>query len=476
MTGRIGAFLERVCLFCALLFSCLMLLQTLLTGWAGGLYFLVMLAGLFAMGAVLCLLCRRISPFRGFPVLLFFLRFFLALGVILFIGAQPVQDFQTMYRAAGQMALGSREYLKDAYFHNWAYQTGFVAYEALILRVFGPGTLPLQLCNALWMSGTGVLVYGIGRAFLSERAAMAASLFYALYPAPYFLAAVLTNQHIAVFFYYLAVWLLVRKEKLTFPMAALAGLSIAAGNVMRPLGAVVVLAVFCWAAVRLLRGGKAFLRDGAAAALVIAVYFCAAWACSGLVALTGLNPEGLTNNLPLWKFLIGLNPASGGAWNQADYDYYYFLPAGRAEEEMKAAILQRISSGPAALLKMLWQKTRTLWASPEDMFWGFGHLDQGKELLGVPLSKLLQALRFADRGVFLLASGLTVPALWRRLRQKEESRVPLLLAVLFCGYFAVHLIIEVQARYRYFLMPCIFLLAGAGLELWMERNRAEIEA
>ena len=42
----------------------------------------------------------------------------------------------------------------------------------------------------------------------------------------------------------------------------------------------------------------------------------------------------------------------------------------------------------------------------------------------------------------------------------------LLAALLLCGYYGVHLIVEVQSRYRYFLMPTVFLLAGYGLSLW----------
>ena len=142
--------------------------------------------------------------------------------------------------------------IRDSYFYNWAYQTGFVAYEALVVKVFGPGLLPLQLLNALWMAGTGCLVYAIARRFLSEPAAMTASLLYALYPAPYFLAAALTNQHIAAFFYYLGIWLLVRQKKLARRWAALAGFCLAVGNLMRPLGAVVIVALLCWTLVRML--------------------------------------------------------------------------------------------------------------------------------------------------------------------------------------------------------------------------------
>ena len=43
----------------------------------------------------------------------------------------------------------------------------------------------------------------------------------------------------------------------------------------------------------------------------------------------------------------------------------------------------------------------------------------------------------------------------------DGARLPVMLAFLLCGYYGAHLFIEVQARYRYFLMPVLFLLAGA---------------
>lgn len=51
-----------------------------------------------------------------------------------------------------------------------------------------------------------------------------------------------------------------------------------------------------------------------------------------------------------------------------------------------------------------------------------------------------------------------------------------MLAFLLCGYYGAHLFIEVQARYRYFLMPVLFLLAGAGAQLvlawWQGRKNS----
>ena len=54
----------------------------------------------------------------------------------------------------------------------------------------------------------------------------------------------------------------------------LAGLCLAVGNVMRPLGAVIVLALVCWALVRLLRWkGPGVLKVGAPLLAAGVAYF-----------------------------------------------------------------------------------------------------------------------------------------------------------------------------------------------------------
>ena len=310
---------------------------------------------------------------------------------------------------------------------------------------------------------------------------MAASLLYALYPGPYFLAAVLTNQHIAVFFFYLGFWLLARREKPSPGGAVLAGLCLAVGNVMRPLGTVIVLALVCWALVRLLRWkGPGVLKVGAPLLAAGVAYFISTELFDWLVRVTGLNPEGLVNNLPLWKFVLGFNLGSGGAWNQADYNAYYLLPRDQAPQAMEEIVGQRLSSlGLGGFLQLFWKKSQTMWGSLEYLTWGFGHLNGEAQVLGgLTLSQCLNALNYFDKGVFLLAFLLGGLALVHGVRKGwgDGARLPVMLAFLLCGYYGAHLFIEVQARYRYFLMPVLFLLAGAGAQLvlawWQGRKNS----
>ena len=298
---------------------------------------------------------------------------------------------------------------------------------------------------------------------------------------PFFLAAVLTNQHIAVFFYYLGFWLLVRQRRLTRRWAALAGLCLAVGNLMRPLGAVIIVALLCWTLVRMLRWkGKDLLWVGAPLLAAGVAYFAATELFGWVVQATGLNPEGLNNNLPLWKFVLGLNLDSSGAWNQADYNAYYLLPRDQAPAAMEQVVGERLSSlGLGGLLELFWKKSQAMWGSLEYLYWGFGHLNGEAPVLGsVTLAQCLNALNYLDRGIFLLAFLLAggSSALWLRKGAGVGMRLPVMLCFLLCGYYGVHLLIEAQPRYRYFLMPVVFLLAGAGAQAlwdwWKSRREA----
>ena len=461
-TGWIG---ERFCLLCGAAFCALIFLQSVrrVMSLSGA----VTLAGAVCAAGVLYLVLKnwRIGT-SGTSLLIFALRMLVALAVIFVVDAQPVQDFQTMYGAAQELAQGGRGYLDNIYYYNWAYQTGFVVYESVLLKLFGPGQLSLQVMNALFLGGIGVLVHRIALCILPARTAACAGILYALYPAPYFLAAVLTNQHICVFFLYLAVWLLIRRKELTLGASVGAGAAIAVGNVMRPIGVVLILAILCWQVIRLLlhkgNHGMKTLRNVAA---VLVTYLMVFSLASAAVVWSGINPEGLSNNQPMWKFVLGLNQESNGAWNRFDYENYLMLPTQQADETMRQVVRERLGAGPVELAKLAVRKSAVMWGDLEYMYWGFGHLDAQKKIGPLTVDQYTQILALGDKGVYLVFFALALLGVLSLLRRGTQGGGgALLLSFLLCGYYAVHLIVEVQSRYRYFLLPTVAVLAGYGLE------------
>lgn len=470
MSQRLGRFGDRFCILCAALFAAVITIQSLKAAMSGLPLVLVGLAG----GSVYLLLCINFAPSdkRMLPVL-FFLRLGLAVAFALILAPEPIQDFQTMYGAACQLAQGDMSYLQDPYYTKWAYQSAFVAYEAGVIRLFGPGLLPLRLLNCLYMSGTACLTYLIGKTFLPQRAAAAVALLYAVYPAPLQLAGTLTNQHLSVFLLYLAVWLLVKEGPLTFPRAVGAGVLIALGNAIRPIGIVLVLALLLFGLLRCLMGQEGpFLPRLLRWASAAVTYFAAFALITTAVVTSGINPLGLSNQLPSWKFLVGLNQDSNGSWNRQDYETYQTEPFPQSEQAMQAEIRQRLSVGPVELGKLAVRKSAVMWGDYEDFYWGFSSKDSESAALGPATWGQLQLLAVRlDKGIYLLVLALCLGALVSSVVRGSTGSTPLLLAILFCGYYAVHLIIEIQSRYRYFIMPALFLLAGLALTGLSESKR-----
>ena len=152
------------------------------------------------------------------------------------------------------------------------------------------------------------------------------------------------------------------------------------------------------------------------------------------------------SNLPLWKFVLGLNLDSSGAWNQADYNAYYLLPRDQAPAAMEQVVGERLSSlGLGGLLELFWKKSQAMWGSLEYLYWGFGHLNGEAPVLGsVTLAQCLNALNYLDRGIFLLAFLLAggASALWLWKGAGEGARLPVMLCFLLCGYYGAHLFID----------------------------------
>ena len=113
MGEKLGWLGEKLAFGCGALFSWIVVVQGALTACRGGGWALFTLAGLGGMGALVLLGVRYLKPARAFSLGLFTLRLAIALGVVFLFGAQPVQDFKTMYDAACQLARGSREYLQS---------------------------------------------------------------------------------------------------------------------------------------------------------------------------------------------------------------------------------------------------------------------------------------------------------------------------------------------------------------------------
>ena len=440
-------------------------------------------AALLAAAAVWLLLRRR--PLPQFALLLLIGGLVLRIGILLVLHPPIESDFLMMYEAAQSLLGGDLSFLDTPYFSLWAYQSVFVAWEAMWLSLWN-SPVCLELVNAVLSAGIVCLLYRMARGWVSECAAQAACLLLTILPYALTLHTVLTNQIASAFFLTLGVWLLAGDDcrRLGFWRFPLAGLALQCGNLLRSEGIIFVVAVLAWAVFEAVRHPEAVKRLAAGMLALLVVYFASGTAAGAIVRVSGLNPHGVQNGDPGWKFVTGLNFSTSGGYSQEDWSKIYptldenYQATAQTETVQDELIAERLSAGPVKLMRHMLNKLRLLWNS-NALDWTLGHTQQQPEQLILGLITRGNAYTLVcqfDRGLFYLSLllagfGLIAP----RERWKQRPAAAYLPYFIFFAAFCAMLLIEVQPRYAYLPQLFLFLAAAFGLDCLGKSRKEKTE-
>ena len=393
-----------------------------------------------AAAALLCILlprCVKNLDAKHLALTVCLLAFGLRAVYVLTVESVPVSDFELLYGAARDLASGDASALEAEYFQLWGYQIPFVLYEALIVSLSG-GAAALALLNALWGAMTAGLV--------SDGAAFAAALLYAVCPDAVMLTPALTNQCISLAFILLGVYLACSPSwRRQLP----AGLALAFGDLMRPEGLLALAGLAVALLLTLIRRDGGVKKRAIGFAALLAAYFALKLAVSGAIALSGIAPGGIGNAVPEWKFVLGLDTATGGMY---DAGMEYILDITDASER-RAAALDAIrasldnAGGPGGLLLFFIEKAASFWGRFEDSWLGAANASDA-------------LMQYAGRAVFIAACALAALGGAERRTDFASNCV----RAVVCANFAAYLLIEAQPRYRYFVLPFVCVLAALGIE------------
>ncbi|MHB8062032.1 MAG: glycosyltransferase family 39 protein, partial [Ruminiclostridium sp.] len=314
------------------------------------------------------------------------------------------------------------------------------------------------------MAGTNTLIYLIARKISGDYTARFVSLLYLLYPAPYFLAAVLTNQHFAAAMFLLAVYILLIKQLNFAVKGIIAGVIMSLGNTVRPLGIVLIAATMLWGLVETIRSKKV-TKIGIIVLLVI-TYFLVNLGSSAMIRHADINPDGLANNFPLWKFVVGLNYDSKGQFSYEDQNnIFYIQDQNKRNTVSKQVIRERLSIAPAKLVNLLNTKQIAMWAGLDTLRWGFYQQIDGKLVPSEVIEKFEPNILKAEKMYYIIIFILMFLGLCKVFVNKRVLPEITLLSLILLCYFGAHILIEIQVRYRYFAVILVFIIAAKGSEL-----------
>jgi hypothetical protein len=419
---------------------------------------------------------RRLgAPRWALPAGLF--TVFLAVKAVFAFGwaTEQSSDFLSVHEAAQSINRGDYAFSGEAYWQFFAYQTPFAIYEAFMLKAFGGHLAPLLAVNVLAMAGTNLLVFFAARKLTgSAVAGVFASVAYLAYPGPLLLANVLTNDHISTFLLFLGAYMVLAgldrsKGPRRWALIVGGGACLQFGNLARPAGVVVCAAVAAAALLapvirrRTGQDWRPLARSAVGAGVALVVYAAVGAGVGAAVAASGINPAGVGNNLPEWKFVVGLS-VSGELESPADeIGTHEARPPPDAESVAKALLRRNFEAMPGSLPGVAVRQAVTLWGKYDTAQFMFWPQLADQPIYRVPDARRADVARYlvlGERGLFLRVVLLAAWGVALTNRERAWGRLAVFLGCFVAAYALVHLAIEAQPRYRYLVMPAVFALTG----------------
>lgn len=380
--------------------------------------------------------------------------------IAIFVLKTPIEsDFKVLYDASLDLLNSDLSFNTLGYFKLWGYQTGQVVYQAILLSIWND-VLIIKIANALFSSGTIVLIYLISKELFKEKTARIVSLLYSVFLFPLLFNAVLSNQILSTFLTYLGIYLLFAKRFdnlnnwIRYPLI---GIVLGLANVIRPEGIVILTTLIVFIIITFKK--KEIKSQLSKIACIFAGYYIIVTVCSMLLVVTNVSPIGLSNKDSLWKFVLGFNHETVGM-----YDVNDEWAVGNREEEIK--LIKERTLGSIEKLPILFvKKTRNFWFS-SDIYWSNNYLDNkqvnilGADINGTDINEILinynSIIYYFMYGLLFLGLYVT--------RKKVKNNLVKFLTILTCVYIGVYLLIEIMPRYAYLPQIVLFILSGYGIE------------
>jgi hypothetical protein len=315
-----------------------------------------------------------------------------------------------------------------------------------------------------------------------------AGLFYAFYPSSIVFSSVLTCQHLASLLFYLSFLVLSGNKNKAWRFAA-CGLLIGFGQIIRPVAPPFLLAVFVFYILRVWternrdgEDGYTGYRDKARKTLAVFITLACYLSVTVLFSLI-LYREGLTD-APFasgdmrYKFIVGLDLNSNGGYSQEYADL--FLGGGEEEkQEIFKNTIDKIIKSPIETILLFNRKINEIFVKPDStMYYLTGLRMYDMEKSGDTESLEYKNYSNSDK-IFKNADYLYCLVIYlfasTGLFALRRVNFPLsrILALTMLFYVGTHLLIEVQPRYRYEIMPALFIFAAYGVRrvFWDKLNR-----
>lgn len=410
-------------------------------------------------------LCARYGKVRcGAAVLL--LCFVTGLVWILLVPIEPFSDYKTYWDCAVSLACGQEIYSTE-YVAMYPHILGYASFLAPFIRVFGAHVLLGTLLGLLLSCLSALLIFAICLEAAGLAPAVLAGLLWGFYPGRIMLGSLIFSEPLYTCLVLLFLWLMLRLQKRQrcgsprFETVAWVwgwglGLLLAVINAVRPISAILMIALLLW--ILLLRGREE--KEGRLwrfwlvflAGLLLCFQFSGKLWNRHLETVLGEEPAGL----PVYNLYVGFNMDTLGQWSSEDMDLLFEYrrqeggSAPMAQKSMLPHVLERLQSDELDLPRLFADKLFVFLGNDE--LGGYTY----RFTRGPGFVKICMVLCNCYYYLLLALALAGLKRLWRG----DQPSAFLLLPLYTLGLTLAHMLIEVSSRYHYSLIPMFIILAA----------------
>ncbi|PNQ85054.1 ArnT family glycosyltransferase [Paenibacillus polymyxa] len=392
---------------------------------------------------------------REFIIVLLMFCFFLRVTWILSFKTPLESDFKIMFEGALQAATGDFRFTELPYFLSYPYQLGYTLYQSLVIQVFGQTAFVIKLLNVVYSCGTALMIYLIVSILFNEKAGRIGGMIYAINIPNIVLSSVLTNQHLASFVFYLSFYLIISNYSKKRYSGIVIGSLLSLGNIIRPVGPVLLIAIILYYLIsKILKKENFSIRN---TLCILSSYFIIHAILSYALILSGVTNYSLENRDPLWKFVTGLNAETVGMYSSSDSELLGKYSLGNVRNEKSLEVIKERLLNNHHLFLLFSKKYSLMWGEEDTaLYWSLNQLNEKK--VNLILSNI-------DRIIYMSSFVFAIIASIFIILRKNIKLDIMLVQFFVIGYILIHLIIEVQTRYRYEIIPSFTILEAIGIGL-----------
>lgn len=398
-------------------------------------------------------------------VFLFALSMTVRIIWVLNIPTIPVSDFELLYNASSDWVNGDFSFVQTPYFENWSYQLGFTWFQSIIIRVLGEGIIKLKIVNCFISSLIVIVGYFAAKRLFESEYALITGLLIAFDISMISMCSVLTNQHIAILLFYITLYLLVTFNKNSY-VWAVAGILLSIGNLMRPLGIVILTSVILYNLFiinfKIFKAKKRTL----VLCLFLACYFACTFVTNQAFIMSGVTDQPLGNKDPLWKFVTGLNFETQGKYSEDDLTLLNKTKSADERHELEKDIIKKRITDFEKLPKLFIQKFRIMWVNKDyTINWSVNNItsDNDKFFGYFDKSQVFSIALGLDKAIYTIGLAFSfIGLLYIVFGNESLGNGVYLFMLIVVIYIGVHLLIEIQPRYRMFVLTSIYMFSPMG--------------